>query len=301
LETHKIALLYAGPKSSQSHQAPASIDEASLLNTGLTSDLFVKFQQSIGSLVPLAELESFSGGLDTASGADGEFALVWRSGGVMLLFHTPTLMPQGYHNRKRHVGNDFVHVLFAETGIQYDVGTISGDYGIVTIIVTPFKDMDQCQVEVKVRSAVLRGLQRNSRGVADEAPHSRADEAQDGLRLTSPLSLAETIVVPWANVAPAVQQRAVRADIACRVIFEEQMSGVSNWEERLAQMERIMAMGSLPDFSAGEAMGSSGSLSTAGTSLSGRQDEEAGAGLPSGGNFPKISSEVRQNPRGERS
>lgn len=112
----------------------------------MTSDLFVQFQQRLGSLVPVAELGCFAGGLDTASGADGEFALVWRSGGVVLLFHTPSLMPQGYHNRKRHVGNDFVHVVFAEAGIEYDAETISGDFGMVTIIVAPLADTDQCRV-----------------------------------------------------------------------------------------------------------------------------------------------------------
>ena len=36
-----------------------------------------------------------------------------------------------------------------------------------------------------------------------------------------------------------VRGLAVRADIACRVVFETEFGSASNWEQRLTQIERV--------------------------------------------------------------
>ena len=177
--------------------------------------------------MPLSDLGPFSGGLDTAHGADGEFALVWTGGGALVLFHTPLLMPQGLNNRKRHVGNDFVHVVFAEPGVEYDVGTISGSFGLVTIIVTPYTTTTMCKVECNIVGP------RTGKGAV-----KGVDERLSSLAATL-AHLVGVTVLPWDLVPNAVRQLAIKADLACRVLFEDQMAGVSNWESRVIQIDRI--------------------------------------------------------------
>lgn len=245
LETHKIALLYAGGR---------GVDEASVLNNAVGSDGYVRLQRSLGKLVPLADLGLFSGGLDTASGADGEFALVWTSGGTMVLFHTPTLMPEGLFNRKRHVGNDFVHVVFVEDGVEYDCDTISGAFGLVTVIVTPFAGTEDCKVEVQLRKPANTPAPASAPPTDD--PHSHGHHNGPASEPAPPgdqppvcpdqmaallAGLVCVQILPWSLVASAVRQVAIRADLACRVLYEDQLSGVSNWEERLLQLRRIDA------------------------------------------------------------
>jgi hypothetical protein len=69
-----------------------------------SSDAFEQFLEDIGDLVPLHDLGVFAGGLDTAGGADGEFALAATDilgAGSVTIFHTPALMPDGHNSRKR--------------------------------------------------------------------------------------------------------------------------------------------------------------------------------------------------------
>lgn len=51
--------------------------------------------------------------------SDGKYALVWQVLGVRVAFHVATLMPghgRGCANKKRHIGNNFVTVVFLEPG-----------------------------------------------------------------------------------------------------------------------------------------------------------------------------------------
>ena len=52
------------------------------------------------------------------SRSDGEYALVWRSETCQIAFHVATLMPtsgpDAALNKKRHIGNDCVTVVFMD-------------------------------------------------------------------------------------------------------------------------------------------------------------------------------------------
>lgn len=41
--------------------------------------------------------------------------------------------------KKRHVGNDHVHIVWNESGTKYQTDTIGGDFGNVQIIITPLE------------------------------------------------------------------------------------------------------------------------------------------------------------------
>ncbi|KAK1733826.1 Rap/Ran-GAP superfamily protein [Skeletonema marinoi] len=115
-QTHRVALFYGGESGGSD----------SFLKTKYASPDFWQFSKELGDFVPIRHLKYFSGGLDTsASRSDGMYAIVWfgNQGGSdelnfptlvdsMVIFHTVTLMPNKETNRKRHVGNDVVHIVY---------------------------------------------------------------------------------------------------------------------------------------------------------------------------------------------
>jgi len=204
IETHKIALLYVGPGQSE---------ENGILGNNYGSIGYTTFMQGLGELYPLKELKLFAGGLDTDSGTDGEFALCWWGGQALVLFHTPLLMPEGLNARKRHVGNDLVHVVYCEEE-SYRNDSIGGQFGLVSIVVFPLPGMKEYCIKVQTKSGEcdLKCLEWEQ-----TIPHS---------------------------AAPAlVRQTAISAEIACRSLLENQISGLSNLEDRLLQIRRMQKKG----------------------------------------------------------
>jgi hypothetical protein len=153
---HKVALLYrpAGAKS-----------EDDVLAGNHSSPTFDRFIRALGSIEPIAGLE-FCGGLDkSALAKDGVDALVNETDESITLFHVPTLMPQAVDEdvkevvlrRKRHVGNDAVHVIYIDENQCENAGSpfkwhmdsedtssvslLSGSYGMVELVITPSRSV----------------------------------------------------------------------------------------------------------------------------------------------------------------
>ena len=95
-----------------------------------------------------------------------------RSNGCeSVVFHLPHLMPSDAVQRKRHIGNDLVHIIFSDCEYGASFSGISGQFGLVSIIVRPCKQ-GLVSVEVQVKDAaglvressnrlMLQSLQRN--------------------------------------------------------------------------------------------------------------------------------------------
>ena len=70
----------------------------------------------------------FTGGLDTTNDADGEFTYYWRDDVTQIVFHIATMMPAGdpetgWVNKKRHIGNDYVTIVFNDSTRDFAFGT----------------------------------------------------------------------------------------------------------------------------------------------------------------------------------
>lgn len=241
LHTHKIALLFAGPATVEdggvdNNGADRSFENHILRATHGSPD-FLEFTTGISDMILTRHLKFYSGGLDTSDYAsDGEYAAFWiekeeSSLGVpktMVLFHLVTLMPSGLNNRKRHVGNDNVHIVYVEQGfsIQHENDTlfhagdphelqsavVSGEFGFVTIFVVLLKQADLVRVSVRSRT----GLPEDT-----------------NLALQSFIG---TYVVARAVAPEYVRRIAVLTDLACRSTMEDRLGLASNWEERRNQI-----------------------------------------------------------------
>lgn len=71
----------------------------------------------------------FLGGLDQEGAEDGKFTYVWQDDTIRVVFHIATLMPNITSdpkcvNKKRHIGNDNVIIVYNESGKEYNINTI---------------------------------------------------------------------------------------------------------------------------------------------------------------------------------
>ncbi|CAG9858834.1 unnamed protein product [Phyllotreta striolata] len=93
--------------------------EEEILDNNDNSFLFEEFLQILGDKVRLRGFDRYKGGLDTVHDLTGLYSVYtnWRN--IEIMFHVSTLLPYERHDpqklqRKRHIGNDIVCVVFLE-------------------------------------------------------------------------------------------------------------------------------------------------------------------------------------------
>ncbi|XP_029545750.1 tuberin isoform X3 [Salmo trutta] len=135
-DTHKIGVVFVG--------AGQVFNEVSILSNEYGSNRYAGFLTGLGKLIHLKDCDPdqiFLGGLDQY-GDDGEFTYCWHDDIMQAIFHIATLMPnrdsdKGCCNKKRHIGNDFVMVVYNDSGEEYKLGTIKGQFNFVEVIIKP--------------------------------------------------------------------------------------------------------------------------------------------------------------------
>uniref|UniRef100_A0A3B3REN6 Tuberin n=1 Tax=Paramormyrops kingsleyae TaxID=1676925 RepID=A0A3B3REN6_9TELE len=136
---------------------------ASILSNEYGSNRYTQFLTGLGKLIHLKDCEPdqiYLGGLDHY-GDDGEFTYCWHDDIMQAIFHIATLMPtresdKGCCNKKRHIGNDFVMVVYNDSGEEYKLGTIRGQFNFVEVIIRPL-DYESNLVTLQCRKD-LEGL-----------------------------------------------------------------------------------------------------------------------------------------------
>ncbi|XP_011692326.1 PREDICTED: uncharacterized protein LOC105452685 [Wasmannia auropunctata] len=93
--------------------------EEEILDNNDNSPLFEEFLQILGDKVRLKGFDKYKGGLDTVHDLTGLYSVYTNWRGIEIMFHVSTLLPYEKHDpqklqRKRHIGNDIVCVVFLE-------------------------------------------------------------------------------------------------------------------------------------------------------------------------------------------
>ncbi|KAM9725262.1 tuberin isoform 5-T5 [Dama dama] len=135
-DTHKIAVLYVGEGQSNS--------ELAILSNEHGSYRYTEFLTGLGKLIELKDCQPdkvYLGGLDVC-GEDGQFTYCWHDDIMQAVFHIATLMPtkdvdKHRCDKKRHLGNDFVSIVYNDSGEDFKLGTIKGQFNFVHVIITP--------------------------------------------------------------------------------------------------------------------------------------------------------------------
>ncbi|EAX91750.1 Rap/ran-GAP family protein [Trichomonas vaginalis G3] len=124
-----------------------------------TSSAFKSFVLSLGEVVDLKDFSGFQGKLDTANFSNGRYHIYYGTPRFELFYHTAPLMPidptdkqQIY--KKRHIGNDNLHVVWAENTFDYDTSTITSQFNDAHIIVFPLENSNFFRVSVKLKKQI---------------------------------------------------------------------------------------------------------------------------------------------------
>uniref|UniRef100_A0A670XVE5 Tuberin n=1 Tax=Pseudonaja textilis TaxID=8673 RepID=A0A670XVE5_PSETE len=121
-----------------------SSNEPAILSNEHGSYRYTEFLTGLGKLIELKDCQPdkvYLGGLDVC-GEDGQFTYCWHDDIMQAIFHIATLMPtkdldKNCCDKKRHLGNDFVSIIYNDSGEDFKLGTIKGQFNFVHVIIKP--------------------------------------------------------------------------------------------------------------------------------------------------------------------
>ena len=205
IEFHKVGVVYVDD---------GQTTEAAILANSHGSPRYNKFLQQLGKLVRLKDCkEIYTGGLDVKTDRDGMYSYYWQDDVTQIIYHIPTLMPldqndpNSWIHKKRHIGNNYVTIIYNDSSSEFRFGTLPSQFDSVNLIVTPLDD-DTYQVRMKTKP-----------GFPDFSP------------------LFTPKVISASSVAAFVRQIAIHADRLSQVV--QNQTFVSNFIERMRQIKRI--------------------------------------------------------------
>ncbi|XP_071106055.1 tuberin-like isoform X2 [Haliotis cracherodii] len=222
-ETHKIGVIYVGPNQ--------VTDEKGILCNLFGSPRYARFVQGLGELIHLQEIDPdriYVGGL-ALTGSDGRFAYSWLDESMQVIFHVATLMPNresdpNCNAKKLHIGNDFVTIVYNDSGEEYKMGTIKGQFNYVNIVIRPL-DYESNAVTLQTKEEPYEFKGQISTDIADILGHT------------------DTKIISDSSLAVLVRQIAMHCNLASMVLQRQQSQPqdpfASNWLERLRQIKRI--------------------------------------------------------------
>ncbi|RHY79538.1 hypothetical protein DYB31_009494, partial [Aphanomyces astaci] len=198
-ETHKVGVLYVP------HDKATEIE---LLEVVGGSPRYLEFLRGLGEMVPLQHLVMFH---------VATFMVAPDTSSSSPTATSDSLPDSGRHiAKKRHIGNDFVHIEYLDyddTDNDDGIPSLGGQFSDVRIFVQPLTggdDLFRTRVQCK-HAATL-------------APFGPLHGVQ---------------VVPGHMVAAAVRLTAIHANLACREMHQDRFEFVLNVEDRLRQIKQI--------------------------------------------------------------
>ncbi|KAJ2417636.1 Tuberous sclerosis 2-like protein [Coemansia sp. RSA 2530] len=134
-DAYKICVIYVGP---------GQTTEREILLNQQGSPAYWDFLRGLGKIERLSGMKGFSAGLDTSGqDSDGRYTIRWKNLISQLTFHVGTLIPaqegkqEQFIRKKAYMANDYVQIVFNESGRDYEFDTIPSQCNYVQIIVTP--------------------------------------------------------------------------------------------------------------------------------------------------------------------
>ncbi|KAJ9622462.1 Tuberous sclerosis 2-like protein [Taxawa tesnikishii (nom. ined.)] len=214
--------------------------EQDVLSNFSGSPFYDYFVNDLGERLNLLNCRTSTGGMDTSESLLDGKTTRWQNAGVTaLVYHIATMMPTDRTNdpqaiaKKRLIGNDFVSIIFNNSGgADWDFNTISSAFNFVQIVVTP-----------EARATFVE-----TRTVANARERSLFESAwfrvQVRTREDFPAvsSAAETKVVSGKVLALYVRNLALNACVFAKVWVNRGGGDYpSSWKSRLQQIRQLRA------------------------------------------------------------
>ncbi|XP_077167712.1 rap1 GTPase-activating protein 1 isoform X3 [Paroedura picta] len=144
------------------YQKLGQTSEEELFSTKEESPAFVEFLQLLGQKVKLQDFKGFRGGLDVTHGQTGAESIYYNFRGKEIMFHVSTKLPftEGdaqQLQRKRHIGNDIVAIVFQDENTPFVPDMIASNFLHAYVVVQaerPNTDQTLYKVSVTARDDV---------------------------------------------------------------------------------------------------------------------------------------------------
>jgi hypothetical protein len=134
VDGHKVGVVYI--KEGQTKETEI------LANTTGSPD-YHQFLKGLGTLTKLKGATFNTHGLDRENDIDGKYAYCFRDRVTEIMFHVTTQMPTNPETdpqcimKKRHIGNDYVNIVWNDSGMPFKFDTFPSQFNYVYIVITP--------------------------------------------------------------------------------------------------------------------------------------------------------------------
>jgi hypothetical protein len=223
VDCHKVGIIYIGENQTQ---------EVEILANVMGSSDYTDFLSGIGTLSKLQGATFNTAGLDRQYNTDGEYTFCWRDRVTEMIFHVTTLMPTNLEhdpqcaNKKRHIGNDFVNIIFNNSGIPFRFDTFPSAFNYVNIVITP--ESRASFVATRLRSE----------SYSETAFYKVQVMSKEGFPEISPA--AETKIISLRALPEFIRLLALNASVFSLVWYNRAGGEhVSSWRNRLREISRL--------------------------------------------------------------
>ncbi|GFS13345.1 Rap1 GTPase-activating protein 1-like [Elysia marginata] len=146
------------------YQKKGQTSEEELFGNRTHSPALDEFLNTIGDRVQLKDFKGFRGGLDTTHCQTGAESVYTRFNGKEVMFHISTLLPYTEGDsqqlqRKRHIGNDIVAIVFQEENTPFVPDMIASHFLHCFIVVQPVTSSSE-PTKYKVSVAARKDVPR---------------------------------------------------------------------------------------------------------------------------------------------
>jgi len=226
VDCHKVGVIYVGENQTQ---------ETEILANVMGSSDYTDFLSELGTLTKLKGATFNTQGLDRQYNTDGEYTFCWRDRVTEIVFHVTTLMPTNLEhdpqcsNKKRHIGNDFVNIIFNNSGNPFRFDTFPSEFNYVNIVITP--ESRASFVATRLRSG----------SHADSAFYKVRVMSKQGFPEISPA--AEMKIVSLKALPGFIRLLALNASVFSLVWYNRAGGEhISSWRSRLREIVRLRDM-----------------------------------------------------------
>ena len=226
IDFFKAGVIYIGENQTREDEILANVSGSPDYN------LFIS---GLGTRVSLANNRENMAGLDTSEGMfDGRSTLRHSDSITTLNYHVTTMMPTNRDTdpqctrKKSHIGNDYVNIIFNNSGLEFDFDTFPSAFNYVYIVVIP--EARQTFIQTRTRLHNTGWFEDSWFKVRVLTRHDFPDIS----------SAAETVVVSGAALSAYVRNLALNAEEFCRVWGNRGMGELpSTWRSRLQQIRML--------------------------------------------------------------
>ena len=223
VDGHKVGVIYIGENQTQ---------EVEILSNIMGSSDYTDFLSGLGTLTKLQGAKFNTQGLDRANNTDGEYAFCWRDRVTEIVFHVTTQMPTNLDrdpkciSKKSHIGNDFVNIIFNNSGLPFKFDTFPSEFNYVNIVITP-----------ESRASFVATRLRSQEHV-ENVFYKVQVMSKPGFPEISPA--AETKTISLAALPGFIRLLALNASVFS-LVWSNRAGGehVSSWRNRLREINKL--------------------------------------------------------------